>query len=143
MLFRSMSSAYHPETDGATERANRTITQMIRQCVNPKQTDWVQKLPAIEFAINLARSESTGFAPFFLNTGRMPRPMIWDAPQPDEFPGVRVYAQRVKTAIMAAHDSIIAARTKHSRDANRRRRDRKSTRLNSSHSGESRMPSSA
>lgn len=34
-----MSSAYHPETDGSTERANRTITQMLRQCVDSKQTD--------------------------------------------------------------------------------------------------------
>jgi hypothetical protein len=56
-----MSSAYHPQTDGATERANRTITQMLRQCVRPDQKDWVQKLPAIEFAINLAQSESTGY----------------------------------------------------------------------------------
>jgi transposase InsO family protein len=65
-----MSSAYHPQTDGATERANRTVTQMLRQCINAKQTDWVAKLPAIEFAINSARSESTGFAPFFLNSGK-------------------------------------------------------------------------
>jgi hypothetical protein len=49
-----MSSAYHPQTDGATERANCTITQMLRQCVNDKQNDWVAKLPAIEFAINSA-----------------------------------------------------------------------------------------
>ncbi|CDO74640.1 hypothetical protein BN946_scf184822.g3 [Trametes cinnabarina] len=117
-----MSSAYHPESDGSTERANRTVSQMLRQCIGAGQRDWVSKLPAIEFAINLARSDSTGYAPFFLNTGRMPRPMIWDDPKPNEFPGVRVYAQRVKAAVMAAHDSIIAARVKQIRDANRRRR---------------------
>lgn len=74
-----MSSAYHPQTDGSTERANRTVTQMLRQCIDAKQKDWVSKLPAIEFAINSARSESTGYAPFFLNTGMMPRSMIWRA----------------------------------------------------------------
>ncbi|TFK79824.1 hypothetical protein K466DRAFT_462301, partial [Polyporus arcularius HHB13444] len=37
-------------------------------------------------------------------------------------PGVRAYAQRVKNAIMSAHDSILAARVKQTRDANRRRR---------------------
>jgi hypothetical protein len=62
-----LSSAYHPQTDRSTERANRTVTQMLRQCVDAKQKDWVSKLPAIEFAINSARSESTGYAPFFLN----------------------------------------------------------------------------
>lgn len=56
----NMSGAYHPETDGSTERANRTATQLLRQCVNDKQTDWMDKLPAIEFAINSARSYSTG-----------------------------------------------------------------------------------
>ena len=49
-----MSSAYHPQTDGSTERANRTVTQMLRQCIQPDQKDWVAKLPAIEFAINSA-----------------------------------------------------------------------------------------
>lgn len=117
-----MSSAYHPESDGSTERANRTVSQMLRQCVGSNQKDWVTKLPAIEFAINLARFESTGYAPFFLNTGRMPRPMIWDRASSDEYPGVRIYAQKVKAAIMAAHDSVIAARVKQTRDANRRRR---------------------
>ncbi|OJT08771.1 Retrovirus-related Pol polyprotein from transposon 17.6, partial [Trametes pubescens] len=94
-----MSSAYHPESDGSTERANRTIGQMLRQCVGSNQKDWVAKLPAIEFAINMARSDSTGYAPFFLNTGRMPRPMIWDRSQKDEYPGVRAYAQKVKSGL--------------------------------------------
>jgi len=67
-----MSSAYHPQTNGATEHANKTITQMLRQCVNPMQTNWVGKLPAIEFVINSARSASMGYSLFFLNTGWMP-----------------------------------------------------------------------
>lgn len=116
-----MSTAYHPETDGATERANRTVTQMIRICVGSSHKDWVSKLPAIEFAINSARSDSTGYAPFFLNTGRMPRNMIWNAPTKEEFPGVRIFAQRLKTAIMTAHDAILMARVKQTRNANRKR----------------------
>ena len=118
-----MSSAYHPQTDGSTERANRTVTQMLRQCINEKQTDWVSKLPAIEFAINSARSESTGYAPFFLNSGRMPRPMLFNYPiSLDEYPSVRNFAIQKRIALMAAHDSIIAARVKQTRDANRKRR---------------------
>ena len=49
-----MSSAFHPQMDAATEHANRTVTQMIRQCVRPDQKDWVVKLPTVEFAINSA-----------------------------------------------------------------------------------------
>jgi len=116
-----MSSVYHPETDGSTERANRTITQMLRQCVNSKQTDWVSKLPSIEFALNSARAESTGFSPFFLNTGRMPRSMIWNSSKEDEYPSIRNFAQQRKFAIIAAHDSILVARVKQTRNANRKR----------------------
>jgi len=118
-----MSSAYHPETDGATERANRTVTQMLRQCVNDKQTDWVSKLPAIEFAINSARSDSTGYSPFFLNTGRLPRSMLFTLPiHNDEYPSVRNFAITRRLALMSAHDSILTSRVKQTRDANRKRR---------------------
>ena len=60
-----LSSAYHPQTDGATEHTNRTMTQILCQCVSPKQKDWVTKLLAIEFAINSARSSTAGFSPFY------------------------------------------------------------------------------
>ena len=116
-----MSSAYHPQTDGTTEHANRTVTQMLRQCVDKKQTDWVAKLPAIEFAINSARSASTGYAPFFLNTGRMPRSMIWDTTRKTEYPGVRNFAIQRKLALMAAHDSILGSRIHQIRSANQKR----------------------
>lgn len=84
-----MSSAYHPETDGLTERSNRTVSAMLRQCVSADQKDWVSRLP------------------FFLNTGRMPRSMIWNSPAKTEYPGVKVFAQRMKLAVISAHDSIL------------------------------------
>ena len=113
-----MSSAFHPQTDGAMERANRMITQMIRQCVRLDQKDWVRKLPAIEFAMNSARSNTTGFSPFQLNYGRNPSPMIWNVLE--EFPGVRKFAEKMKLAIMSAHDSIIAAQVSNTVQANRK-----------------------
>lgn len=116
-----MLSAYHPQTDGLTERANRTVNQMLRQCINGKQSNWVPKLPAIEFAINLARSESTGYTPFFLNYGRMPRSMIWNSAPANEYTSVRVFAEQKKLALIEAHDSILAARIKQTRDTNRKR----------------------
>jgi hypothetical protein len=48
--------------------------------------------------------------------------VIWNSPSDLKFPGVVKFAQRVKLAIMAAHDSIIAARVKQIRDSNRHRR---------------------
>ena len=108
-----LSSTYHPQSDGSTEeQANRTITQMLRQCVHPNQKDWVAKLPAIKFAINSTRSESTGYAPFFLNSGQMSRSMIWDSNSTAEFPSVCEFTLQKKLAIMSAHNSILSARVK-------------------------------
>jgi hypothetical protein len=115
------SSAYHPQTDGATEHANRTMTQMLWQCVQPDQKDWVVRLPAIEFAMNSARSDSSGMTPFYLNYGRTPNPMIWDTAT--EYPGVRKFAQEMKMAVMEAHDSIIDTRVKQMTQANQKRMD--------------------
>lgn len=117
-----MSSAYHPETDGSTEQANRTVVQMLRACISPNQRDWVPRLPAIEFAINLASSESTKRSPFEMNSGQTPRAMIWDDPSESEYPGVRTYIQKIKCTIMEARDSIIGARVKQTMDANKKRR---------------------
>ena len=68
----AMSTAYHPQTDGQTERANRTIEDMLRAYVNIKQNDWDQHLAAIEIAYNNSKQTSTGFSPFYLNYGQHP-----------------------------------------------------------------------
>ncbi len=115
-----MSSAYHPETDGATERANRVIGAMLRQCISADQKNWVAMLPAIEFAINSAHSEITGYAPFFLNNGWMLQSMIWDNTAKIEYPGMCVFAMQIKQAIISTHDSILESQVKQTHDANRK-----------------------
>ena len=111
-------SVFHPQTDGATERANWTMTQMLCQCVSAKQKDWVTKLPVIEFAMNSARSSTTGFTPFYLNYRHNLSPMIWKGEE--VYPRVRVFAENMKDAIMSAHDAIIALRVDHTVQANRK-----------------------
>lgn len=116
-----MSTSFHPQTDGITERANRTITQMLRQCVAPNQRDWAIKLPTIEFAINSASSTTRHSPPFQLVYGMMPMSMIWNTKC--KYPGIRVFAQRMKDSTMAAHDTIIAARVKSTSLSNRKRKE--------------------
>ena len=67
-----MSTAYHPQTDGQTERANRTIEDMLRAYVNYQQNDWDQHLTAAEIACNNSQQTSSRFSPFFLNYGQHP-----------------------------------------------------------------------
>jgi hypothetical protein len=114
------SSAYHPQTDGMTERMVRNVSRLIRACVNPEQRDWANKLPGIEFAINSARSETTGFSPFVLNYGRLPRPMLIRT-QMDLY-GVQEAARQIKYTQSVAHDMIIAACPSQTIQANIHRR---------------------
>jgi RNase H-like domain found in reverse transcriptase/Integrase zinc binding domain len=77
-----MSSAYHPETDGSSERSNKTINQMLRYHVTQNQRGWVRALPRIRFQIMNTVNASTGFSGFQLHLGRSPRvipPIIPDS----------------------------------------------------------------
>ena len=113
-----MSSVFHLQTDGATERANRTMTQMLWQCVSLKQKDWVSKLPAIEFAMNLARLSTMGFSLFYLNYGRNLSLMIWKSKE--IYPGVKQFAGNVKDTIMSVHDVIISSRIQNTVQVNKK-----------------------
>ena len=66
-----LSTAYHPETDGQTERTNQTLEQYLRAYVNFQQNNWVELLPIAQFAFNNS-STVTGISPFYANYGRHP-----------------------------------------------------------------------
>jgi hypothetical protein len=66
------STAFHPQTDGQTERANRVIEEVLRHFITGDHTNWEDLLPLVAFAINNAKSASTGETPFFLNHGTHP-----------------------------------------------------------------------
>ena len=72
-MAQKMSSGFHPQTDGQTERTNRTLEQMIRCYISGDLETWDTLLAPLEFAYNNATSASTGYTPFFLNYGRHPR----------------------------------------------------------------------
>ena len=116
-----MSTAFHPQTDGVSERAIQTISQILRSVVRPDQTDWVDRLPLVKFAINSSVNASTGFAPFELTYGYMPRTLRTLENTP-AMPGVRAFADRAVENLLIAHDAIIESRVTQTTHANRRRR---------------------
>ena len=67
------STAFHPQTDGQTERMNQTLETYLRIFCNHEQNDWFELLPLAEFAYNNASQESTKMSPFFANYGFHPR----------------------------------------------------------------------
>ena len=68
-IKRRLSTAFHPQTDGQTERQNSTMEAYLRAFVNFEQNDWARLLPMAEFAYNNAKNASTGHTPFELNCG--------------------------------------------------------------------------
>ena len=69
---RKLSMAYHPQTDGQTERINQEIGTFLRHYVNYKQDDWTEWLAMAEFAYNDKKHAATGKTPYELNFGRHP-----------------------------------------------------------------------
>lgn len=66
------TSAYHPQTNGLTERFNHTLGDMLSLYVSSDQTNWDSLLPYLTFAYNTAVQSTTQFSPFRLVFGRDP-----------------------------------------------------------------------
>ena len=66
------STAYHPQTDGLTERTNQTLKTYLRAYCSYQQDDWVDYLPLAEFAFNNLVNSSMQQTPFFANLGFHP-----------------------------------------------------------------------
>ena len=62
-IQRKLSTAFHPQTDGQTERTNAIMEQYLRAYVNYQQDDWTDKFPMAEFAYNNAKQETIKESP--------------------------------------------------------------------------------
>src|SRR5947207_5186560 len=85
-----MLTAFHSQTDGSTEIANKTIIQILRNWVSMKQDNWAKHLPLVAYAINIATNDTTKISSFYLKYGRqlkfLPDPYIKTSiPATDEF----------------------------------------------------------
>jgi hypothetical protein len=117
-----MSTAFHPQTDGATERMNRSVAQIFRTMISPDQTDWVAKIPMVEFAINSSINESSGFGPFELNYTRMPTLMPKIKMDESAHKGIRDFVDQATQNLNDAYDAIIAHRVFQKFQADKKRR---------------------
>ena len=65
-----LSTAYHPQTDGQTERVNRVLEDLLRACILDFGGSWDDHLHLVEFAYNNSYQSSIGMAPFEALYGR-------------------------------------------------------------------------
>lgn len=69
-VIHQITSTYHPQTNGLTERFNRTLSQMLSIYISNDLKNWHFILPFLSFACNTSIQSTTGFSPFFLVYGR-------------------------------------------------------------------------
>src|SRR5882757_10455403 len=81
-ISQNISTAYHPRTDGQSERTNQWLEQYLRFWTNERQDNWAHFLPMAEFAHNSWPHKATKKSPFALMMGYDPRTDWMDKPSP-------------------------------------------------------------
>nr|GEZ68326.1 reverse transcriptase domain-containing protein [Tanacetum cinerariifolium] len=106
-----MSTAYHPETDGQSERTIQTLEDMLRTCVIDFRKCWVNHLPLVDFFYNNSYHASIKAAPFEVLYGRKCRsPVCWNEFREFHLTGPEIVQEttekivQIKQRIQAAHD---------------------------------------
>jgi hypothetical protein len=112
-----LSTSFHPQTDGQTERTNRTLEQMLRSYVNYRQNDWDLYLTPSEFAYNNAVQQSTQLSPFELNYGQhplLPTTVLFDT----NVPAANDFNTTIRSLVKIAKDNIAKAQDYQAKYAN-------------------------
>ena len=122
----SMSTAFHPQPDGQTERVNHVLEEMLRHYVmaTHEQIEWDECLSLAEFAINNSLHESTGNTPFRLNGGQNPRtPISLPGITLESIPAAKKFRQEIALSVANARKCLEAAQQRQKRYADERRRE--------------------
>jgi hypothetical protein len=117
----AMSTAAHPETDGASERSNRTVITALRILVEDNPDDWARRCSDVEFAINSSTARATGLSPFEVTYGYLPTPWPVDTWGTTDVPAADGFAESTRMNWLAASDAIIGARMDMAQQANKHR----------------------
>ncbi|KAJ9534112.1 hypothetical protein QJQ45_002108 [Haematococcus lacustris] len=120
----AFSTAYHPESNGQTERTNQIVEEMLRHYILPTQVDWPRHLAFAEFAINNSWQESIQSTPFLVNYGQSPiTPMLHKLPRPCLSPSAESFAKKWEHEVKHAQECMRVAQDRQERYENKRRRD--------------------
>ncbi|GJS64253.1 putative reverse transcriptase domain-containing protein [Tanacetum coccineum] len=117
-----MSTAYHPETDGQSERTIQTLEDMLRACVIDFGKGWDKHLPLVEFSYNNSYHASIKATPFEALYGRKCRsPVCWAEVGDSQLTGPEII-QETTEKIVQIHQRLQATRDRQRSYANVRRK---------------------
>jgi transposase InsO family protein len=90
-IKQRMSTAFHPQTDGQTERVNQVLEAYLRAYCGYEQNHWMELLPLAEYAYNNSFSTATALSPFYANYGYHPQ-TNWPTAEAPRNPGLELYS---------------------------------------------------
>ncbi|KAJ0614913.1 putative nucleotidyltransferase, Ribonuclease H [Helianthus annuus] len=115
-----MSTAYHPQTDGQSERTIQTLEDMLRACVLDFGKGWEKHLPLIEFSYNNSYHSSIKAAPFEALYGRKCRsPLCWHEVGDSQITGPE-FVLEASESIVQIRNRMAAARDRQKSYADKR-----------------------
>jgi hypothetical protein len=118
----NFSSAYHPQTDGQTERTNQILEDMLRAYALQDQSGWDKKLPYAEFSYNNSYQASLKMSPFQALYGRSCRTSLqWDQPGEKQVFGPDILLEAEENIKMVQENLKIAQSRQRSYADTRRR----------------------
>ena len=117
----NLSSAFHPQSNGQTERTNQTLEQYLLCFITHLQDDWLDHLPTAEFSYNNAEHSSTHYSPFYANTGLHPA-FIPRLPITSTLPAVAERLANLQEAQENISNNLLEAQRRFKRATDKRRR---------------------
>ncbi|KAL0148450.1 hypothetical protein M9458_056260 [Cirrhinus mrigala] len=117
----SLTSGYHPQANGQTERLNQELTRFLRTYCHSHQADWSRYLMWAEYAQNSLLKPATGLTPFKCVLGYQPPLFPWSG-EPSDLPSVNEWLQRSEETWNRAHIHLQRAVRHQVEQANRHRR---------------------
>uniref|UniRef100_A0A8C1UQM8 Gypsy retrotransposon integrase-like protein 1 n=1 Tax=Cyprinus carpio TaxID=7962 RepID=A0A8C1UQM8_CYPCA len=116
----SLSSGFHPQTNGQTERANQDLGRTLRCLASQNPSSWCQQLTWVEYAHNTLPVSSTGLSPFFCCLGYQP-PLFPSQSSEAAVPSVQAFISRCRRTWRRAREALLRTRERTKRLADRRR----------------------
>ncbi|KAL0147619.1 hypothetical protein M9458_057083, partial [Cirrhinus mrigala] len=118
----SLSSGFHPQSNGQTERANQDLERTLRCMVTRNPSSWSQQLSMVEYAHNSLPVSSTGLSPFECSLGYQP-PIFPSLESEVAVPSAHAFIQRCHRTWTRARETLlqVGARTKAKADRHRSR----------------------
>ncbi|XP_060964053.1 uncharacterized protein LOC133033355 [Cannabis sativa] len=117
------STAFHPQTDGQSERTIQILEDMLRACIMDFEGSWNKYLPLIEFSYNNSYQSTVGMAPYEMLYGRKCRsPIHWDEAGERRYLGPEA-VQRTSEAIEKIRARMLASQSRQKSYADPKRRD--------------------